>query len=124
MEEIHEGALCFSKTILSIFSNDEINISQQLITSWLNCFIANPTKEDKDFFGKTLCAYDPEHRDYKVIFPQWYKNNSNYNTQYIADNVQKVYIMGINLITIKKRKTTTRYKLFGFIPLIKVKYFT
>ncbi len=138
--EMSNGTLNFIKDVKDIFGNIKLNISSEMITDWIMLLVNNPTEMDKKEFLLTQCAYDPEHKDYHPVFPQWYNNTLKMRDKH-SDCIlktkfailgipmyckyyeqKKSYLFcGIPIITAKEKGSVIRYKLFNIIPIFKIR---
>ena len=141
-EFMSNGALEFADEFLSIFTIEEVVFTIQTITKIIMNLIEKPTEIDKENFLNALCAYDPEHKDFRPIFPEWYnkKLQKRNKTNLIEEKVRiiclpfllkkyqkrdvfysNVYFCNILLIQRKFKWDTSWYKLFGLIPILKIR---
>lgn len=140
-EEMSKGAIDFTKDIKNIFGDIKLDFPAELITDWIMFMIDNPTDKDKQEFLKTKCAYDPEHKNYHPVFPQWYNNNILKHTDKSTKIISKTKfsILGLPfychyseqrriytffklpLLSVKERGNVIRYKLFNLLPIFKIR---
>lgn len=112
--KMSSGAIEFAIDIEKIFGDIPIDFDIDTLTKWLYSLIKNPTDIDKYYFNDILFAYDPNHKNFTRLFPQWYDDRNDITKRTIS-------IFGIKVLTKKTKKNISRYKLFNIIPILRIK---
>lgn len=139
-EMMSQGALSFADMLKQLFDCSKLNFDVSILTDWVNTLIQNPNASDKKQFLDVLCAYDPQHQDYRAIFPEWYarqekkfylkeeliKKEKHILFGFPFDKIFKQQqviwsFLGIPLLCCKIKGSVKRYKLLKILPIWKVR---
>lgn len=139
-EMMSQGALSFADMLKQLFDCSKLSFDVLILTDWVNTLIQHPNSVDKKQFLDVLCAYDPQHHDYRAIFPEWYTHQE--KKFYLKEDILKTEkhvllgfpvckvfkqqqvvwsFCGIPLLSCKIKGSVKRYKLFNILPILKVR---
>lgn len=139
-EKMSQGALMFCSMLKNSFDFSKLMFDVSVLTEWVNNLVEHPTAEDKKRFLTVLCAYDPQHQDYRAVFPEWYTRRERVTATslkitkkvkfsilgipFYKEQVPQQYkwkLWKITLVTMKEKRGVLRYKLLDILPILKIR---
>lgn len=69
---VSDGIVKFVKDVRTIFGDIDVNLTQSLVTAWVEILRTSFTKSDARFLRDLRCSTDVDHSEYNYIFKSWH----------------------------------------------------